>query len=210
MENGLITIGDKKSSDIELIWFHGYGANNWGFEPFIKLLNLNLNGRLHVIMPNAPFEDGKRSWYPLPREVNGKITEDNEGLSNSKKNIISLLTQHITTNKRIFVGGFSQGAALSLSLGLNSDIKCESIIAISGYIPSASNIQITNKDIDVFISHGNKDTTISIDTHKKSIEYLNNNSIKTTEFIDDCGHTISKPMIDCLTNWFDQKLKEGD
>ena len=59
----VITIGDSNSADIELLWFHGYGANNWGFEPFIKVLNLNLDGRLHVIMPNAPVQDGKRSWY---------------------------------------------------------------------------------------------------------------------------------------------------
>ena len=38
----IITIGDSNSADIELLWFHGYGANNWGFEPFIKVLNLNL------------------------------------------------------------------------------------------------------------------------------------------------------------------------
>ena len=25
------------------------GANNWGFEPFVKLLNLNLDGRLSLI-----------------------------------------------------------------------------------------------------------------------------------------------------------------
>ena len=209
MENGLITIGDKKSSDIELIWFHGYGANNWGFEPFIKLLNFNLDGRLHVIMPNASFEDGKRSWYPLPKEVDGKIVEDDEGISISKKNILSMLSQHISSGKRLFIGGFSQGAALALSLGLNSDIDCECIVAISGYIPSASSINIKNKEIQTFISHGKKDTTISIDTHRKSYDYLIKNSIVSTEFIDDCGHTISKPMIDSLTDWFLLKLKEG-
>ena len=44
MNKDIITVGDRESADINLIWFHGYGANNWGFEPFIKLLNLNLDG----------------------------------------------------------------------------------------------------------------------------------------------------------------------
>ena len=210
MDKDIITIGDKSSADIELIWFHGYGANNWGFEPFIKLLNLNLDGRLHVILPNASIEDGKRSWYPLPTEKDGKIIEDNEGLTNSKEKILSNLYQYISPGKRLFIGGFSQGAALSLSLGLNGDIDCESIVAISGYIPSASHIKITNADVNVFISHGDKDSTISIETHMESIQYLKDNSVEYTEFIDDCGHTISKPMIDSLTNWFSLKLKEGD
>jgi len=210
MNKDIITIGDKSSSDIELIWFHDCGANNWGFEPFIKLLNLNLDGRLHVVMPNAPITDGKRSWYPLPTEVDGKIIEDDDGISHSKKNILSELSDYITPGKRLFIGGFSQGAALSMYLGLNGDIDCECIVAISGYIPSASNIEIRNTDVNVFISHGNKDTTISIGTHRKSIDFFKNNSIKYTEFIDDCGHTISKPMIDSLTDWFYMKLKEGD
>ena len=209
MNKDIITIGDKDTSDIELIWFHGYGANNWSFEPFIKLLNLNLDGRLHVIMPNASFEDGRRSWYPLPKEIDGKVVEDDDGILNSKKNILSILSQHISSGKRLFIGGFSQGAGLALSLGLNGDIECECIVAISGYIPSASSIKIKNKDIQTFISHGKKDTTISIDTHRKSCDYLKNNSIESTEFVDDCGHTISKPMINSLTDWFLLKLKEG-
>ena len=73
MNQDVITVGEKSTADIVLIWFHGYGANNWGFEPFIKLLNLNLDGRLHVVMPNAPIDDGKRSWYPLPTTENGSV-----------------------------------------------------------------------------------------------------------------------------------------
>ena len=53
MNKDIITIGDKESADINLVWFHGYGANNWGFELFIKLLILNLVGKLHVIILKA-------------------------------------------------------------------------------------------------------------------------------------------------------------
>ena len=161
-------------------------------------------------MPNAPLEDGKRSWYPLPKEINGIIKEDDEGISKSKKNILSNISHHINSEKRLFIGGFSQGAALALSLGLNGDIDCESVVAISGYVPSASSINIKSKELNVFISHGSKDTTISIDTHNQSVNYLKDNSIILTEFVDNCGHTISKPMIDSLTDWFYLRLKEGN
>jgi len=210
MDREIITIGNNESSDIDFVWFHGYGANNWGFEPFIKLLNLNLDGILHVIMPNAPIQDGKRSWYPLPKELKGVIVEDDEGIIIAKQKILSNLSDYINKNKRLIIGGFSQGAALALSLGLNGDIDCESVVAISGYIPSASQIIIKNKDLNVFITHGRKDSTISINTHNISTDFLKNNEINHTEFIDDCGHTISKPMIDKLTDWFFSKLKEGE
>ena len=195
MNLDVITVGEKSTADIVLIWFHGYGANNWGFEPFIKLLNLNLDGRLHVIMPNAPVDNGKRSWYPLPSTLNGSVVEDDEGIMNSKKIIAEALHNHIDINKRLFLGGFSQGAALSLSMGLNNDMKCDGIIAISGYVPSASKINIVDHSKDIYVAHGKNDTTISIETHEKSIRFLEKNNLSYTEYLDDCGHTISLSLI---------------
>ena len=206
MNLDIITVGDESSADLTLIWFHGYGANNWGFEPFIKLLNLNLDGRLFVVMPNAPICDGKRSWYPLPSTLNGSVVEDDIGIENSKKNISETLQSYINKDRKTYLGGFSQGAALSLSMGLNNDIKNHGIIAISGYVPSASKINVSDKNKDVYIAHGSNDTTISIETHKRSIDFLKDNKLSYTEFIDDCGHTISKGIINNLTDWLYKKL----
>ena len=206
MNLDVITVGEKSTADVVLLWFHGYGANNWGFEPFIKLLNLNLDGRLHVIMPNAPVDNGKRSWYPLPSTLNGSVVEDDEGIMNSKKIIAEALNDHIDIDKRLFLGGFSQGAALSLSMGLNNDMKCDGIIAISGYVPSASKINIVDHSKDIYVAHGKNDTTISIETHEKSIRFLEKNNLSYTEYLDDCGHTISKAMIGSLSEWMYNRL----
>lgn len=206
MDQDTITVGDENSADLTLIWFHGYGANNWGFEPFIKLLNLYLDGRLFVVMPNAPICDGKRSWYPLPSTLNGAVVEDDIGIQNSKKNISEALQDYINTDRKVYLGGFSQGAALSLSMGLNNDIKNDGIIAISGYVPSASTIDIPDKKKEIYIAHGSNDTTITIDTHKRSVDFLKANNLTYSEFIDDCGHTISKDMINNLTEWMHKRL----
>lgn len=206
MNLDVITVGEKSTADVVLIWFHGYGANNWGFEPFIKLLNLNLDGRLHVIMPNAPVDNGKRSWYPLPSTLNGSVVEDDEGIMNSKKIIAEALHDHIDIDKRLFLGGFSQGAALSLSMGLNNDMESDGIIAISGYVPSASKINIVDHSKDIYVAHGKNDTTISIETHEKSIRFLEKNNLSYTEYLDDCGHTISKAMIGSLSEWMYSRL----
>ena len=66
---------------------------------------------------------------------------------------------------------------------------------------SFKKINFSSNNKKVYISHGRNDTTISIDTHRKSIECLEKNNQDYHEFIDDCGHTISKPMIDDLTDW---------
>ena len=74
------------------------------------------------------------------------------------------------------------------------------------YIPSAANIKIKSTNKSIYIAHGASDTTISLDTHKKSIQYLDENNFDYNEFIDDCGHTISKAIISNLTEWLLKKL----
>ena len=86
-------------------------------------------------------------------------------------------------------------------MGLNEDIKCDGIIAISGYVPSASKINIVDVNKDIYIAHGSNDMTITIDTHKRSIDFLEDKKLSYTEFVDDCGHTISKTMINNLAEW---------
>lgn len=44
-------------------------------------------------------------------------------------------------NNRIFLGGFSQGAATALLTGLTSPLKLGGLIAMSGYLPLASKIE---------------------------------------------------------------------
>ena len=38
--DNLIEVGDKNHCEATMIWFHGYGANNWSFEPSMKMINL--------------------------------------------------------------------------------------------------------------------------------------------------------------------------
>ncbi len=201
MNEDVITIGDKSRAKRQMIWFHGYGANNWSFEPTMKLLNLNLDEKLYIIMPNAPVMGDKRSWYPLPQEINGEVIEDDVGIDLSKDMFCDAIQKFINPSEKIILGGFSQGAAFSMYIGLNNFIPCSHIISIGGYIPSAKKINFSSNNKKVYISHGRNDTTISIDTHRKSVECLEKNNQDYHEFIDDCGHTISKPMIDDLTDW---------
>ena len=66
-KENIITIGDQSESVATLFWFHGYGANNWSFEPSMKMLNLLLDDRLFIVIPNAPEIDGKRYQEDLGR-----------------------------------------------------------------------------------------------------------------------------------------------
>jgi hypothetical protein len=54
----------------------------------MKMLNLSMDNDVCIIMPNAPYVDNKRSWYPLPTSNSaGTIKEDHDGLRKSKNSI---------------------------------------------------------------------------------------------------------------------------
>ena len=88
----------------------------------------------------------------------------------------------------------------------NNDDSRERIVSkeIQDEINKNSNIQ--NKDADIYVAHGSKDTTISIETHHKSMAFLKEKGLNPHEFVDGCGHTISKEMISDLTDWFFKRV----
>ena len=60
-KNDIITVGDEKDSNLNILWFHGYGSNNWSFEPMMKSINMMIDERAYIVMPNAPNIEGKNS-----------------------------------------------------------------------------------------------------------------------------------------------------
>ena len=202
--NDFITIGDKKNSTITVLWFHGYGSNNWSFEPVMKKLNMDLDEKLFVVMPNAPVVNEKKSWYPLPETDNkGAIKEDYEGLVESKGMVYDFFSMlDLDSSKTLIVGGFSQGAALSLSLMFDNKLRINGCIALSGYMPCEE--QFTNKIDDnakIFIAHGYADKAISFESYKKTLNFLKNKSKNVANFSGDFGHTIPKTVLDNLMKW---------
>lgn len=64
--------------------------------------------------------------------------EDAAGMEKSKKLISELIDAEIkagTDPNRIVLGGFSQGAAMSLLTGLTGDRKLAGVAALSGWLP---------------------------------------------------------------------------
>ncbi|MBK47160.1 MAG: hypothetical protein CMD82_04905 [Gammaproteobacteria bacterium] len=201
-KENIITIGDQSESVATLFWFHGYGANNWSFEPSMKMLNLLLDDRLFIVIPNAPEIDGRRSWYPLPQiNSSNNIVEDHEGLKKSQAELKNLFDTFSHDSKNI-IGGFSQGAALSLSYIFEKTRSFHGCIALSGYMPSADKYEQQEiQDANIFIAHGKEDNVIKFESYIKTLEFLKRKTNKVEKFEGDFGHTITKDVTTQMTNW---------
>jgi len=214
-DDDCITIGEYNEAQVCIIWLHGYGANNWSFEPLLKMVNLKLNEQAFIIIPNAPIVDGKRSWYPLPElNSNNELVEDCKGLVTSMIPVRELLHKLIysslenSVKKSFLIGGFSQGGALSLAMLCDPDTVVDGCISVCGYMPCADYFKnITSNDNEkLYIAHGEKDEVIKIETHQKTMRFLESLDINIDETVNEFGHTVPTGIIDEIVDWIDKNF----
>jgi predicted esterase len=109
-------------------------------------------------------------------------------------------------NKKFIIGGFSQGAALSLSLLFKSKYKIDGCAALSGYMPSANEFKkVSLKNNNIFIAHGYEDKAISYDDFKKTLAFLETKTDELTKHTGDFGHTITREVSEDFIQWL-QKI----
>ena len=205
-----LTIGDFNEASVCIIWLHGYGANNWTFEPLMKMLHLELGEKIFIVIPNAPIENQKRSWYPLPQKNEaGDLEEDYKGLMKAIMSIRELFQKLSNdslefSNGRVFlVGGFSQGAALGLGVLCDPDTSIDGCISLSGYMPCAQFFlnKMCTENEKLFIGHGTQDNVISIETHNKTMQFLKKLNFSIKESVGQFGHTVPNKIIYDVVDW---------
>jgi predicted esterase len=168
----MITINSQKKPMALVIWLHGLGADENDFVSFIKNLELD---DIEFILPNAPLRPismnqgfEMRGWFDI-KSLTFQY-QDDQGLKESMEYLEDIIKKRralCNSNFKVFLGGFSQGAALSLFTGLSSNLQISGIIALSGYLPK--NIKHSApKDPPIIAIHGEEDDIIGIDIAKKS------------------------------------------
>ena len=172
----MIIINPQKNPKALVVWLHGLGADENDFVPFIKSLELD---NTEFILPNAPLRPitmnqglSMRGWYDIKGTHNSLnfAYQDESGLIKSKALIEAIIKKRCalcSSSFKVFIGGFSQGAALSLFTGLSSNLKISGIIALSGYLPK--NIKHSGpEDPPIIAIHGEGDDIITLNIAKNS------------------------------------------
>jgi phospholipase/carboxylesterase len=165
-----------------VIWLHGLGADGHDFEPIVP--ELRLTKPVRFVFPHAPIRPvtinqgmRMRAWYDIVQFGGGP--EDEAGVRASQK----LLEELIAAEKKrgfkadqIVLAGFSQGGAIVLQTALRYPERLAGIMALSSYVPLAGTLEkeasAANKDIPIFMAHGQFDDLIPIDRAKRSREML--------------------------------------
>ncbi|KAJ1785938.1 hypothetical protein LPJ59_006033 [Coemansia sp. RSA 2399] len=122
------------------------------------------------------------SWYDIMSLDKIASVEDEAGMNASMMRINELIRNEVDAGipaDRIVVGGFSQGAALSLFTVLQSERKFAGLVVLSGYLPVRDRLvpRITDasKRVPVFQAHGTADEVVLYQYGEMTSEVLKKN-----------------------------------
>lgn len=112
--------------------------------------------------------------------------------------------QYNVDSDHLYLLGFSQGAIVSMTLGLTLGNRMKGIVALSGYIPSFVKAEYNTKpvnQISLFISHGECDNILPYEWGVESKEYFESLYAQVTFKTYSEGHTVSIENQQDFTNW---------
>jgi len=143
-----------------LVLFHGRGADEHDLYPLLDVLDPER--RLHGYCPRGPLSlpPGGAHWYVVPRVGYPDPTTFASSYAEAGAWLDSL------PHERVVVGGFSQGAVMSLALGLGvGRPRPAAVIALSGFIPEVDGWKLdTERPFPpIAIGHGTLDPVIPVE-----------------------------------------------
>ncbi len=190
--------GDKVSKLI--VFLHGYNSCIEDVEPFAESLAKDVEGAL-VVVPEADMQSernpAKKQWYALvdvdpdrkrrkPETPTAEIVEiyNKTGfrISQAAKKINTFITslQHElkVKNKDTFVMGFSQGAMLSMYVGLTRKYELGGVFPFAGIICGKDMLEkeLSSRP-EIYLFHGTSDLSVQYKTLDFTKDWLEKHNI---------------------------------
>jgi phospholipase/carboxylesterase len=150
-----------------LVLIHGRGANEHDLADLVDAFDPEQ--RLLGVLPRGPLSlpPGGAHWYVVPRVGFPDPATFAESYAALGALLDGLPAAYGVPADRIVVGGFSQGAVMSLALGLGTTRPAPAaVVAMSGFVPAVDGFTPDlegRPDLPVFVSHGTYDPVISVD-----------------------------------------------
>jgi phospholipase/carboxylesterase len=194
MEEIVLQSGNPEPQKLVFI-FHGYGADKNDMIPVGQAFGDALRSA-EVHLPNGPDRcDGLHGyqWFPLyGDDVAGWKSAFEENSHKIVSYVDAIVAEKHLTYDDVIFSGFSQGAILSLNLGLRCRVRA--VISFSGvlfdFVPKG---EIPTK---ILLTHGIQDDVIDISAATSAECILKNAGVQVeTDIRDNFGHGIDQQML---------------
>ncbi|MFK7989695.1 MAG: alpha/beta hydrolase [Sandaracinaceae bacterium] len=210
-------VGEPTGDGPLLVLLHGYGAPGDDLVPFGESLRAQHPG-LRVALPEAPLPrpPSGRAWWPvdLARDRPAdRSTETPPGMAEARRDVVAWLTSLHTSGQldpdRTVIGGFSQGAMLSLDVALTLRFPLAGVATLSGGPVDHARWQArmqSRPPARVFVSHGRSDPLLSFEAARALQEELASEGAQVRWLPFDGGHSIPAPVRAGLAAWLAEAL----
>jgi len=201
-----------------IIWLHGLGADNRDFLSIVPELVRPTTPAVRFVFPNAPYRkvtinNGAvmRAWYDII-STDFEDDDDTEGIAQSVQQVKELIAheeQRGISHDHIFLAGFSQGGAITLSAGLQQTQPLAGLIALSAYLPDRYTAHATAHapDQPLFVAHGKADTVIPLSVARGSVQVLKQLGFDPKWLNYPMAHQVCAAQIRDLSNWLQARME---
>lgn len=192
-----------------IVILHGWGANAQDVAFLCSLLELP---DYQFILPDAPFPHpygiGGKMWYDLSQYLNfqANITQQQDLLTSRQSLTDWLKSLESTTGvplSRTILGGFSQGGAMTLDVGLR--LPLAGLMVLSGYLHGEIPASESGYP-PLLVVHGTQDAVVPLAAaHRTKAQLLSRNAtLEYKEF--EIGHEIAPIVLNEVQRFIQQTL----
>lgn len=203
--------------DSVLVFLHGLGDSATGLLPLFESASTFVPPKMKVVLLTAPvgpvtINNGMNmnSWYDIKALDGNKDSVDEIDVTNSAKRVIEAIEKEAKIVKdynKIFLGGFSQGAAMTLHIGLNQGFTLGGLIVFSGFMFPFTKTGKDKKNVPILICHGQYDPLIQEKQAKTSYQPLFDNNFNVVYKSYPIDHTISEEELNEAKKFVAANLK---
>ncbi len=182
-----------------LVLLHGWGADANDLAPLAQVFDLP---HYQCLFPNAPFPHPEvpsgLAWYALE-------TPDYYGLTESRQQLrdwlLSLEDQTGVPLSHTVLGGFSQGGAMTLDVGL--ELPLAGLFSLSGYLHFQPH-PLTTPIPPILMVHGKQDFVVPIEAARQTRDALNRINAKIEYHEFNMGHEIPQIVLNLVEKFIKQ------
>lgn len=195
-----------------LVLFHGRGTSEYDLHPLLD--GLDPERRLFGATPRGPLElpPGGAHWY-IVREIGYPDRDTFTASYELASHWLDALAEETgIPPERTVIGGFSQGAVMSLALGLGRGRpRPAGIVALSGFIPTVEGLELdlTPPLPPVAIGHGTFDPVISVEWSRKAKEFLEGAGSDVLYRESPMPHSVDPAFVADLQPWIADVVGSG-
>ena len=192
-----------------IVLMHGFGANMYDLASLATAIDPT--GYVYAF-PNAPYQLMGLGGFSWAANRPGAVEPPGPVLSMEER--LEAFTDDVTkmtgaTAGNIVLGGFSQGAGLSLRHGLVRPETFAGLIVLSGFFRDADEVRPklpADRSQPIFIVHGRQDQMVPIEQAHENRRFLEEMGYALEYHEYDMQHGISPEVIRDLQPWLHRVL----